>query len=384
MADRLEIDPYQNDDRRWGHSLLTLSEVVAGCLDAAGAKSVAEIGAWAGDLTRFLLEWAEGTGARVMAIDPTPHPDFLEFAAQRSDLELVRETSLDALHHIALPDAVIVDGDHNYYTVSEELRLIGERAPGSEIPLLMFHDVGWPLGRRDCYMALERIPEEHRQPFVEQPRLFPGDPGLVSQGLPMFNSAKHEGGPRNGVLTAIEDFLETREDLRLATVPAFFGFGVVWHRNAPWAETLARFIAAWDRNPVLGRLEQNRVHHLATSHARSQELAAARAGLEELREENAELQAAGQADLKPARDETQVELARLRAKVAGQERVLRALLDSAGLRVADRISALRHPRRDWSWPGRLRTALGGTGHEPDHARPAPRRAGATASEGPPG
>ena len=33
--------------------------------------------------------------------------------------------------NIPLPDAVIVDGDHNYYTVSEELRLIGERAPGA-------------------------------------------------------------------------------------------------------------------------------------------------------------------------------------------------------------------------------------------------------------
>ena len=77
----------------------------------------------------------------------------------------------------------------------------------------------------------------------------------------------------------------------------------------------------------------------------------------------------GRPTLKPARDGTEAELARLRAKVASQERVLRALLDSGGLRVADRISALRHPRRDWSWPGRLRTALGGAGHEPDSRPP---------------
>ena len=134
---------------------------------------------------------------------------------------------------------------------------------------------------------------------------------------------------------------------------------------------------------MLGRLEENRVHRLATSHARSQELAAARAGLEELRGRTPSF-SPGHADLKPARDGTQAELARLRAKVAGQERVLRALLDSGGLRVADRISALRHPRRDWSWPGRLRTALGGPGHEPDHARPAPHRGGATEAEAPAG
>ena len=35
----------------------------------------------------------------------------------------------------------MIDGDHNYFTVREELRLIGERAPGAELPLLLFHDV---------------------------------------------------------------------------------------------------------------------------------------------------------------------------------------------------------------------------------------------------
>ena len=53
----------------------------------------------------------------------------------------------------------MIDGDHNYYTVSEELRLIGERAPGSELPLLLFHDVRWPHGRRDDYFDVAQIPE---------------------------------------------------------------------------------------------------------------------------------------------------------------------------------------------------------------------------------
>ena len=55
---------------------------------------------------------------------------------------------------------MIIDGDHNYFTVSEELRLIGERAPGAELPLLLFHDVCWPHGRRDDYFDAELIPEE--------------------------------------------------------------------------------------------------------------------------------------------------------------------------------------------------------------------------------
>ena len=54
----------------------------------------------------------------------------------------------------------MIDGDHNYFTVSEELRLIGERAPGAELPLLLFHDVCWPHGRRDDYFDPEQIPAD--------------------------------------------------------------------------------------------------------------------------------------------------------------------------------------------------------------------------------
>jgi cephalosporin hydroxylase len=60
------------------------------------------------------------------------------------------------------------------------------------------------------------------------------------------------------------------------------------------------------------------------------------------------------------------ELHWLRARSLSQERALQALLASGGLRLADRISALRHPRRDWSWPTRIRRALGAGG-----ARPSP-------------
>ena len=31
------------------------------------------------------------------------------------------------------------------------------------------------------------------------------------------------------MLTAVEDFVDARDGVRLAVVPAFFGFGVAWH-----------------------------------------------------------------------------------------------------------------------------------------------------------
>jgi Methyltransferase domain len=287
MTATVDTDPYENDPARWGHSLANMAEIVIGCLDASRPKSVAEVGAYAGDLTRLLLDWAAESGGRVVAIDPTPHDRLVELGDRHPELELIRESSTDALPSMPVPDAVIIDGDHNYYTVSEELRLVDERAPGDRLPLLMLHDVGWPHGRRDGYWNPEGIPEEHRQPTVERPYIFPGEPGVVEAGMPMYTAAEHEGGPRNGVFTALEDFLDRRGDLRCAMLPLFFGLAVVWHPDAPWAQAVAEFVAPWDRNPVLERLEANRVYQLAIAHTRSQKLKWATGALEEQREENA-------------------------------------------------------------------------------------------------
>ena len=281
MTGTIDADPYENDPARWGHSLANLAEILLGCLDASGAKSVVEIGAYAGDLTGILLDWAAQAGGRVVAVDPTPHARLVELSERHPELELIQQPSTEALRRIPLPDAVIIDGDHNYYTVREELRLIDERAPGKEIPLLMLHDVGWPHGRRDAYWNPERIPEEHRQPTAERPYIFPGEPGMVDAGMPMYAAAEREGGPRNGVLTALEDFLDRRGDLRCARLAPFFGFAVVWQREAPWAGALAEFVEPWDRNPVLERLEANRVYQLAIAHARAQKLKWATGKLEE-------------------------------------------------------------------------------------------------------
>jgi Methyltransferase domain len=303
---RTDFDPYLNDPTRWATSMRNHAELLTSCLDTVKARSIVEVGAFAGDLTRLLLDWAAPEGARVSAIDPSPRPQLVELDREHAELELIRDTSLEAIPRISLPDVVIIDGDHNYYTVSEELRLIGERADGADLPLLLFHDVCWPHGRRDDYFAPELIPEEYRHPIAGNGGgIAPGDPGLRHGGLPYARSAAREGGRRNGVLTAVEDFVAGRENLRLVVVPAFFGFGVVWHLHAPWAGDLADVLAPWDRNPVLERLEANRLHHLAESHAR------------------------------------QVEIWRLQERQARQEAVLRRMLESSAFSVAERLSRIR-------------------------------------------
>ncbi len=262
------LNPYDNDPGAWGASLLNNAELLLGCLDAARARSVAEVGAYAGDLTRLLLLWAERAGARVVAIDPSPQPELEQLERERSELQLIRETSLDAFEHIELTDAIVLDGDHNYYTVTQELLRIAQRsaAEGVELPLLLLHDVCWPHGRRDDYFDPDQIPAEYRQPIVPEGGLYPGLETTRHGGLPYHNPAAREGGPRNGVLTAVEDFVSGHDELRLAVVPAFYGLGVLWRREAPYAAELERILAPWEDNPLLARLERNRVLHLASSH----------------------------------------------------------------------------------------------------------------------
>jgi hypothetical protein len=50
--------------------------------------------------------------------------------------------------------------------------------------------------------------------------------------------------------------------LRLAIIPAFFGLGVLWSEDAPWAEQVERHLRRWDRDPILQRLEENRLLQL--------------------------------------------------------------------------------------------------------------------------
>ena len=71
----------------------------------------------------------------------------------------MRETSLEAFQTMEIPEAMILDGDHNYYTVSEELRLLAERA-GDELPLLLLHDVAGPTGGATTTSTPSRSPSD--------------------------------------------------------------------------------------------------------------------------------------------------------------------------------------------------------------------------------
>lgn len=291
----------------WGYSLANVRELLTGLLDAAGAQTVLEIGAYRGELTAVLLEWAVGREGDIRAVDTIPPDELRALAAAHPELELVEKTSHEVLAEISsLPDAIVLDGDHNFHTLSQELRLIAAAAEPAPLPMLLLHDVYWPHARRDTYYAPDRIPEAERQPLARDAGLAPWDGGTVPLGLPFAWAAAREGGPRNGTVTAVEDFIAGHDQLRFARVPAFFGFGVLWDQRASWASDLASVINPLDRNPVLERLERNRVQNLVIAQMRERELE------------------------------------QLRARARDQERMLRRLLAASAFGWGERLSRLRH------------------------------------------
>lgn len=245
------------------HSLAEFRELILLCLEASGARRVVEIGSEEGTFTRQLLAWAEDVDAIVYCVDPAPTPALIEVAASSPRINLVLQRSLEALEHLEPCDVYFVDGDHNYYTVHQELRAIGSRVQDrAGYPLVFLHDVGWPAGRRDMYYSPDAIPAGERHEHTYDRGTLPWRSDLVEGGFRgegSFAWALAEGGPRNGVLAAVEDFIADRSDLRILTVPCIFGLGVLYDRGAPYAGDIAAILGRYDGDVLLRRLEENRL-----------------------------------------------------------------------------------------------------------------------------
>jgi len=202
-------------------------------LEAAAAREIVEIGSEGGKHTRRLLDWCSQHGARLHVIEPVPGYDPAELAAAYPQAFVFHQaTSLEILPKLGRIDAALIDGDHNWYTVHHELLEL-EKTHGGDFPLVLLHDMSWPFARRDMYYAPERIPVEYRQPYACG-GVLPGQAELVpAAGLsPEIHKSIAEGGPRNGVRTAVEDFMaQSALPLRLDVLPVDFGLGVLASRT---------------------------------------------------------------------------------------------------------------------------------------------------------
>jgi hypothetical protein len=254
-------------------SLACFWSVIEPVLLAAGARTVCEIGIGGAEFTMLLLEYCEKNSGHYSGIDPAADSG-LKNCANTGAAEFFQEPSLKVLATLPEQDAYFIDGDHNYFTVLNELRLAVRVS--AKMPLIFLHDVGWPWGRRDQYCQPAEIPAEFRQPHSSSLGVMPGRCELGPGGFSGdasdygYSAAEREGGPRNGVLTAVEDFLTERPagEWRLVIIPAVFGLGILYAPGrcdaAANAELERLASAAKPLASVIEQLERNRVELFLT------------------------------------------------------------------------------------------------------------------------
>ncbi|HYF77469.1 MAG TPA: glycosyltransferase [Symbiobacteriaceae bacterium] len=243
--------------------------VIRPVLERVMPKSIVEVGCDRGHHTREILAFCRATDAVLHAVDPAPRFDVPTLTEEFGEhFRFYRATSLQALPLVERFDVVLLDGDHNWYTVYHELQLLRERCEtlGQPFPLVFLHDLGWPYGRRDLYYNPESIPAAYRNPFLKQ-GMEPDSTELLPEGglNSGFCNAMTEGGPRNGVLTAVEDFLkEHGQGLRSLAIPGLHGLGIICNeqllaRNSALAGFLQQFRLSPEVLAYIDRIERSRI-----------------------------------------------------------------------------------------------------------------------------
>lgn len=237
------------------HSMSEFSEIFQEILSHVSPRRLVEIGSEYGGSTKILLDYAKTKSAFLEVIDPSPYADLSKVFSGFDDFYIHhRARSLDVLPEI-VADIYFIDGDHNYWTVKNELGLIYK--PGQS-PWVILHDLAYPCGRRDQYYCPSDIPSEGLHPYTYEMALDEHNELSAAgfSGMGHFAFAVQKGGPRNGVLTAVEDFIRDREDLHFSMINPIFGMGVI----APRADA-ARVdeILKPYKNKLIDRMEDNRI-----------------------------------------------------------------------------------------------------------------------------
>lgn len=253
--------------------------VVEELLRSTNARRICEIGADDGRHTRRLIEYCARSGSFLHVIDPEPKLEPGPWADDRPGVwSLHGEPSLKALEHLPPCDVYLVDGDHNWFTVTHELRLIHSRSKDLPLgPIVLLHDTSWPYGRRDLYYVPERIPPAFRQPYARG-ALRREAVGLCSRGMNgHLHNALREGEPRSGVLTAVEEHVTDRGGEVVAVhLPIWFGLTLLIPRlrleSEPLLSALVDRVRALSDFGLAEALEGERTDLLVANEAFAAEL----------------------------------------------------------------------------------------------------------------
>ena len=233
--------------------------IIKPIIEGVNSKIIVEIGSEEGINTKNILEYCKNNNARMIAIDPFPSFDLDEFKTKYGDKFIFyQDLSLNILPSLKDYDTILIDGDHNWYTVYNELKVIEKNFKEEDFPLIFLHDVGWPYARRDLYYNPDDIPSQFRQPFKKL-GIMPNETTLKQSGglNAGLCNAVEENNEKNGVLTGVEDFInESKLEFSFEFVDAFFGLGILFVKNEQIDKIVKKVLSS---NNLVGFLENERI-----------------------------------------------------------------------------------------------------------------------------
>lgn len=245
------------------YSMANFVPLIEPLLATLRPKHICEIGTEKGLNTRFLLNFCESFGSRLSLVDPTLEDD--ELSGHHAVVQYA-QTSAEFLEKENDVDLYLIDGDHNFETVSLELKLIAESVDADRRMTVLLHDTSWPCARRDLYYDPVRMTSPLEYSTDRGISLFSSNLDKEPWGRKEpVSIALSEGGPRNGVLTAIDDFFENpfASGWRRTSIPSCYGLTIMWFDkgfDAAEREAFNSICGLFDRiRPFLATLELNRI-----------------------------------------------------------------------------------------------------------------------------
>ena len=135
------------------------------------------------------------------------------------------ETTLKILPKLNNYEAIFLDDDPNWYTTYNELNIIKKN--NAEFPLVFICNNIFPHKYRDSYKNPDIIPDEFKNKFTKQL--------LLNNNVKIRDDYYHaieENTPKNGVSTALKDFLAENSSIGVMGIKFLNGITILYPLNS--------------------------------------------------------------------------------------------------------------------------------------------------------
>ena len=130
------------------------------------------------------------------------------------ELDTIKGYPLNILPYHGNYGAIVINDDPNWYTIYNELNII--KKTNDEFPLVFICNNRFPYKYRDAYSDPESIPDEFRQEYIKELPISYDNKRIVIDDE--YYHACAENTKKNGVSTAINDFLNENKDIGIMDI----------------------------------------------------------------------------------------------------------------------------------------------------------------------